>query len=350
MRLTCRGRDGDRPGARRTRIVLHIGAPVTGTTYLHDAFAAHRRRLARHGVLYPSGHVGGPGQLDAVLDVLGLTCDEHRVSGAWDRLGQTARDWRRGTVLVSHELLADADDAQVQRVLSSFGPAEVHVVYAARDLAQQLPLAWQAWLRYGGTAPFGDYAQRVLARGDNDEATVFWRSHDVQAVLGRWAAYLPAARIHLLTAPATADADRVLWERLGPVLGVDTALLVTPAPDLRPLASLAALEAVRLLTVATGAPPAEALLGAAATVPGAVPSLSAAHAERLCTEAERTVAGVKEAGYDVVGDLTDLRPDRDRTGADGLVAPEAAEVVAAQTALLAALLAGRGQENCRSPW
>jgi len=346
MRLTRRERDGDRPGPRPTRVVLHLGAPVTGTAFLHDALAGNRRRLARQGVLYPSGHVGGPGQLDAVLDVLDLTRDEHRVTGAWDRLGQAARDWRRGTVVVSHELLADADDVQVRRVLASFGHAEVHAVYAARDLARQLPLAWQAWLRYGGTSPFDAYLERVLAREDHRVARVFWRSHDVVEVLGRWSAYLPPERVHLLTVPGAADADRVLWERLGPVLGVDTGRLATPEPAPRPLGALAALEAVRLLTVATGERPGDAVLAVAARTPGAPPTVPAAHAERLRDEAERTVAGVKAAGYDVLGDLTELRSDPDRLGTDGRVVPAATEVVVAQTALLAGLL---DTENCRSP-
>ena len=139
----------------RRSVYLHVGASLTGSAYLRESLARHRRRLARAGVLFPTSHLGhAGGHLDAVLDVLALASPGNTpATGAWDRLAETVRDWRRGTVVLSHELLADATLPQVERVLGSFGDAEVHVVYAARDLGRQLPLAWQEWVRNGGTAP-----------------------------------------------------------------------------------------------------------------------------------------------------------------------------------------------------
>ena len=93
------------------------------------------------------------------------------------------------------ELLADATLPQVERVLGSFGDAEVHVVYAARDLGRQLPLAWQEWVRNGGTAPFATYAARVLSRDSHRMARVFWSSHDIGDVLERWGAYLAPEQV-----------------------------------------------------------------------------------------------------------------------------------------------------------
>ena len=136
----------------RRSVYLHVGAPLTGSAYLRESLARHRRRLARAGVLFPTSHLGhANGHLDAVLDVLALASPGNTpATGAWDRLAETVRDWRRGTVVLSHELLADATLPQVERVLGSFGDAEVHVVYAARDLGRQLPLAWREWVRTAG--------------------------------------------------------------------------------------------------------------------------------------------------------------------------------------------------------
>ncbi len=173
--------------ARPSRVVLHVGAPMAGTTYLRETLTRNRRRLTRFGVLYPAGLGGETAHRDAVLDVLDLSAPgEHVTSGAWDRLAQAARDWRRGTVVISHELLADADEDQVARIVGSFGSAQVHVVYVARDLARQLPLAWQEWVRNGGTATFAGYLDRVARHDDHRLARVFWRSHDVAGVLARW--------------------------------------------------------------------------------------------------------------------------------------------------------------------
>ena len=107
------------------RVFVHVGAPLTGSPFVRETLSRHRRRLARVGVLYPQSHVGhDAGHLDAVLDVMSLAApDRAPASGAWDRLAETARDWRRGTVVVSHELLAGATRAQVERIADSLGRA-----------------------------------------------------------------------------------------------------------------------------------------------------------------------------------------------------------------------------------
>lgn len=323
------------------RVVLHIGAPLTGTTYLRDTLTRNRRRLARSGVLYPNSHVGGDaGHRDAVLDVLDLAAPGGRnTAGAWDRLAQAARDWRRGTVVVSHELLCDADDDQVARIVGGFGSADVHVVYVARDLSRQLPLAWQEWVRNGGTASFEAYVDRVARHDGHRLARVFWRSHDVADVLGRWAAVVPASRIHVVTVPAGTDQDQVLWGRFTRALGVDPARIRVGQDLGRRLDAVAATEALRLLNVAGSRrlPPHTLLAG----VDGDTPALLEDHAGWLGEESERFIAAVKDGGYDVVGDVTDLRPDPGCWTAErGRMDPSADDVVRAQTALLTALLGG----------
>ena len=47
------------------RVVLHIGAMKSGTTYIQDRLNANAEALARHGILVPRR------QVLAVLDALG---------------------------------------------------------------------------------------------------------------------------------------------------------------------------------------------------------------------------------------------------------------------------------------
>jgi len=323
--------------ARTYRVVLHIGAPLVASTYVRDALARNRRRLTRHGVLHPSSHVGAEGHHAAVLDVLDLAAPGvETVTGAWDRLAQAARDWRRGTVVVSHELLADADEDQVARIVGSFGSAEVHVVYAARDLARQLPLAWQEWVRNGGTSTFEGYVDKVVRHDGHRLARVFWRSHDVADVLGRWTSVVAPEHVHVVTAPTGPDEDVVVWQRLAEVLGVDAGRFRTPAPTGRPLDALAATEAARLLNQAGGP---RLPRSVARTVGGPAPAVDAVHAEWLEAEAERAVDAVKRTGCVVLGDVTDLRPHPGALTEDpARVTPAPEAVVAAQTTLLSALL------------
>lgn len=329
-------RAGSSPG-RPSRVVLHVGAPLVGSTYVRDVLARNRRRLTRHGVLHPSSHVGAEGHHAAVLDVLDLAAPGvETVAGAWERLAQAARDWRRGTVVISHELLADAEEDQVARIVGSFGSAEVHVVHAARDLARQLPLAWQEWVRNGGTASFEGYVDKVVRRDSHRLAHVFWRSHDVADVLERWTTVVGPEHVHVVTAPTGPDQDVVVWQRVAAVLGVDPGRFRAPAPTGRPLDALAATEAARLLNQAGGGRlPREAVR----TVTGPAPAVAVEHAEWLETEAERAIAAVKRSGCAVLGDVTDLRPAPDSLTEDpARVTPPPEAVVAAQTALLAALL------------
>ena len=80
-------------------------------------------------------------------------------------------------------------------------------------------------------------------------------------------------------------------------------------------------------------------VGLLAGVSGPVPSLGAEPAGWLADEAERAVAAVKDGGYDVVGDVTELRPAVDGWDTQpGTAQPTHAEVVRAQTEILAALL------------
>ncbi|MGZ5417206.1 MAG: hypothetical protein ACXWDI_08510 [Nocardioides sp.] len=325
------------PG-RPSRVVLHIGAPLAGTAYLRDILTRNRRRLTRYGVLYPTNHVGADsGHLDAVLDVLGLGAPGGRTTtGAWDRLTQAARDWRRGTVIVSHELFADADEDQVARIVGDFGSVEVHVVYVARDLGRQLPLAWQEWVRNGGTATFESYVDRVASRDGHRLSRVFWRSHDVADVLGRWAAVVPGGRIHVVTAPAGSDQDEALWGRFARAVGIESARMRAGSDTDGHLDAVAATEAARLLNVAGSRRVPPELLAA---VDGVPPTLLEHHAGWVGEESERSIEALKRGGYDVVGDVTDLRPGPEAWTADpARMHPSAEDVVRAQTVLLGALL------------
>ena len=335
-RTMRRIRAGSSPG-RPSRVVLHVGAPLVGSTYVREVLARNRRRLTRHGVLHPSSHVGAEGHHAAVLDVLDLAAPGvETVAGAWERLAQAGRDWRRGTVVVSHALLADADEDQVARIVGSFGSAEVHVVYAARDLARQLPLAWQEWVRNGGTSSFEGYVDKVARHDGHRLARVFWRSHDVADVLTRWTSCVAPERVHVVTTPGGPDDDAVVWQRVAEVLGLDAGRYRTPAPTDRSLEPLAATEAARLLNQA-GAPRLPRAVAHAVT--GPTPAVAAEHAEWLEAEAERAITAVKRLGCAVLGDVTDLRPAADALTDDpARVAPPPEAVVAAQTTLLAALL------------
>ncbi|MBM7805838.1 hypothetical protein JOD57_001675 [Geodermatophilus bullaregiensis] len=228
------------PQSGRQRVVLHVGTPKSGTTYLQELLWASRPALAEAGVLYPGEHPGA--HFHAVLDAQQRSFHGHvdpGVAGAWDRIVAAARD-HQGTTVVSHELFGDLSGAEAARALADLDFAEVHVVVTVRDLARQLPAVWQEDVKNRHALPFADFLDMVRPGSDRPDeqrpaadtteghAEAFWLRHDVPAVLRRWAAGLPAEQVHVVTVPPQGADPALLWERFAAVVGVDPAVATQP--------------------------------------------------------------------------------------------------------------------------
>ena len=94
------------------RVLLHIGTPKTGTSYLQDVLFQNRSRLLKQDVSYPADRFDA--HFLAGLDLMRLRWGglEAEAVGAWDRLAAKVRD-HDGTSIVSHEILASASRSQV---------------------------------------------------------------------------------------------------------------------------------------------------------------------------------------------------------------------------------------------
>ena len=83
-----------RPGTHvASRVVLHVGLPKTGTTYLQEVLARHRDALREAGVLYPfvkpQAMFLGAVEVRGSHEKFGLTADD--VQGAWQALCDRVR-------------------------------------------------------------------------------------------------------------------------------------------------------------------------------------------------------------------------------------------------------------------
>ena len=101
------------------RVLLHVGTPKTGTSYLQDVLFRNRRAARRHGILYPADRFDA--HFLAALDLMRLPWGglEAEAVGAWDRLADAVRALRTATAIISHEILATASRAQIGRALDS---------------------------------------------------------------------------------------------------------------------------------------------------------------------------------------------------------------------------------------
>ncbi len=205
------------------RVIVHVGTPKTGTSFVQDLLFQQRPALAEQGVLYPADRFDA--HFLAALDLMELRWGglEHQAVGAWDRLAAQVRAWTGHTVIVSHEILARASVEQVRLALESFGPGcEVHVVLSARDLVRQIPAEWQENLKHRRTVAYRDFLKQVTADVPETElATWFWGVQEVPAILARWGATLPPEHVHVVTVPKPGSPRTLLWERFAGVFGLD---------------------------------------------------------------------------------------------------------------------------------
>lgn len=305
------------------RVYLHIGAPKTGTTYVQDRLAVNARTLAANGVHFPSGSpLVSPGlfQFRAALDLLGQDWGgpPGHAEGSWEALVRRTKR-RSGTVVVSHEILAPATPNQVARAMRDLAGSEIHVVYTVRDLARQLPAAWQESIKQGRRWSY----RRFLDRFEKGRSW-FYRAFDVPRVLGTWGAGLPPEHVHVVTVPQTQIKTQhgdQLWLRMCEVLGIDPEW--TPLDSDRSNRSLgiAETQVIRQLNrrmdrAARRESSYDALIRDMLAQGELVKRESAA--VRLPPEryawaeerAERWIEWIEGSGVHVVGDVAELRPVR----------------------------------------
>lgn len=235
-------------GQKRPRVVLHIGTPKSGTTFLQHALWANRGALAQAGVQLP-----GERQRDmfwAAVEVgeahafWGLTPE--RIDGTWTRLCRQARD-HPGITVMSHELLAGVEPEQAVRALAELEGVDLHVVITVRDLARQITSEWQERVKNGGQRSFREFQKRAARLMRQDRFSEgFWRHHDTIAILDRWTADLAPSQVHVVVAPPAGAAPRVLWDRFAEACGFDAGGLDPDPPQARKPTSNAALGVVQV--------------------------------------------------------------------------------------------------------
>lgn len=319
------------------RVLLHVGTPKTGTSYVQDVLFRNRETLTESAILYPAERFDE--HFLAALDLMNLPWGglEAEAIGAWDRLAEQARG-HDGTTIISHEILAHASRTQAGRALESLGhrwdaapdeqETEVHVVLSVRDLVRQVPAEWQENVKHRSTLSYAEFLEQIRDPERRSRVSSwFWGVQEIPAILERWGHDLPPEHVHVVTVPPSGTAPEVLWKRFSQALGLDgldldlTATRANPSlgvpetalirrvnrtandrlapPDYRPL--IRELLAHQTLSQRRGSPRL-----------GLPPEL---HGWFLQVE-QSWVSAIGERGYDVIGDVTELL---------GAPAPELAE-------------------------
>lgn len=298
------------------RVFLHIGAPKTGTTYLQGVLDVNRDVLARQGVLYATGRTSRD-RVWATEVLRGIDLSRHprrQAAGAWDRIVEQVKGWE-GTAVVSHEFFGACSAEQAKRALQDLEPCEVHLVFTARDYVSLASAVWQERLKYGHATRFADF--RLDTAGTTPMWS--WQTQDLLAILARWQHHLPPSQIHVVTVPRGGKPD-ALWERFASVIGVDPSVTSREIRSANTSLGLVEAELLRRVDerahgVVLSGPREHArwirdLLANTVLSQGSGErfSVSGPYAQELADRSHEVVAGIADAGYDVVGTLDDLLP------------------------------------------
>ncbi len=205
------------------RVLVHVGAPKTGTSFVQDILFTNRDALRERGILYAADRHDA--HFLAALDLMELPWGglEHEAVGAWDRLAAEVREWP-GTAIISHEILGTASRVQVARAMESLGgpDAEIHLVLSARDLVRQIPAEWQENVKHRRTKTYARFLENLRDPDRSAEvAQWFWGVQEIPDVLDRWGESLPRERVHLVTVPPPGSSPTLLWERFAGLFGID---------------------------------------------------------------------------------------------------------------------------------
>ena len=306
------------------RVVLHVGLPKTGTTYLQAVLTHHRDALRDAGVLYPfvrpQAMFLGAVEVRGSREKFGLTADD--VAGTWQALCDRVLA-HAGTSVISHEILGGAEPDEIAAALAPLAGIEVDVVVTARDLGRQATAHWQEEVKLGDTRSFAELEHDQL-RADvpGGERPHFWHAQDYAAALRRWATAVPAQRVHLVVGPPPGAAAEVLWQRFAEACGISQeAEAVVDADAVAPANRSLTTEAIALLRQVNRelggrlTPREHARLvkrelaeGRLAERPGTPPRTPASLADVLTPAAAAWGREIEASGHPVHGSLDDLTP------------------------------------------
>lgn len=298
------------------RVFLHVGTPKTGTTYLQTVMWQNRAALRQQGVLFP-----GERRIDHLYASVVIREDPNvarrdpRAASAWDRLVDEIRGFD-GTAVISHEFFGAASAEQAQAALRALEPAEVHVVVTARDCLAVLPALWQEEVKFRSTTSLSDFG----TDGDADPMSVWgWRTIDTVKVLQRWGSTVPPERVHVIPVPGKGAPPDLLWRRYTGLIGIDPDSCDTSAAKANTSLGVVEVELMRKVNSYLG-PEIRSARDVSRWLRTylATDVLAPRRGERygpgpeqesmLRKKALETVDAIRDAGYDVIGELDELLP------------------------------------------
>jgi hypothetical protein len=219
------------------RVVLHVGAMKSGTSFIQNVLHANREVLAEHGILFACKRWRG--QVLAVRELSergGEGQEPITADGPWQRLVDEVNAWP-GTAIISMEFLAPRNRPKIEIIQQAFAEADLQVVLTARDLARSLPAMWTESMQNRGVRTWDEFLDSVrVGNGQDKPGRWFWRHQNIADIASRWSGTVGREHFTLITLPPKGAPAGILWDRFAGVAGIpdglcDTAVRSNPGID-----------------------------------------------------------------------------------------------------------------------
>ena len=294
------------------RVLLHVGTPKSGTTYLQTLMWRHRRELAGQGFLFAGDRFAD--RYWATLEIRGQPVPGHlppAARTAWRRIVRRAADFS-GDVVISHEFFGAATSEQARRAIDDLRPADVHVVVTARPFVRAVPTMWQESLKFGNRHTLASFTAQWVSGAPLGS----WGRHtgDPADVLDRWCKDLAADRGHVIVVSPRPDRPDELWHLFADLCGLDPASVDVSSNRPNSSVSVESAELLRRINPHIRAPivgPRETPVWirdelthrVLSSLPGHGIGLSAELVGQVSELSAQCVDRIRSAGWQVSGDL-----------------------------------------------
>lgn len=208
------------PGVAK-RVVLHIGAMKSGTSFIQNVLHANREVLAEHGVLFACKR--WKHQVLAVHDLMDHGSPDQeplQPDGFWCRMVEEINAWP-GTAIVSMEFLAPRQLPKIEIIKDAFRDSDLQIVLTARDLARALPSMWTESMQNRGVKTWEEFLDEVHRTTPEASAGAwFWRNQRIAHIAERWSGAVGKDHFTLVTVPPKGAPPTLLWDRFAGVAGI----------------------------------------------------------------------------------------------------------------------------------
>ena len=182
----------------KSKVLIHIGGPKTGTTAIQTALAENRHALNGRGFLYPGT---GKNQQASLFPLKRIAGFQNFISGdpsLWGQLVDEVNQWE-GVVLLSSEVLISVPTDVVNEIVDTIGTSQIEILITGRSLHELVVSQWQEAIKAGDTISLREYANEI-ARGPKnatDSSLIFWLVADYVTPIQRWSQRLGIENIIL---------------------------------------------------------------------------------------------------------------------------------------------------------